>query len=116
MILKAISSFFLFKSSSQVRIKKYHFVTIFFRNQFMTFVIHKNNFIMDEKENLKNESETNGTINHSNDLTEENENLKTQEPPLPSTPPVDPPPTTSPEGAGEVIKPIEGRERNPKKG
>ena len=68
---------------------------------------------MDEKENLREELESNG--NHSSDSTGENETSKTQVPPPPPTPPVDPPPTTTPEGAGEVIKPIGGRERNPKK-
>ncbi|SEW27587.1 hypothetical protein SAMN05421841_1969 [Chryseobacterium wanjuense] len=31
------------------------------------------------------------------------------------TAPVDPPPTTSPQGAGEIIKPTERIEKNPKK-
>lgn len=69
---------------------------------------------MEEKNNLEKELETNENGNGSNDSTGETKTSKAQG----STPPtttVDPPPTTSPEGAGEIIKPIEGRERNPKK-
>ncbi len=69
---------------------------------------------MEEKNNLEKEFETNENDNNSNDSRGENETSKTQESTSPITH-VDPPPTTSPEGAGEIIKPIGGRERNPKK-
>ncbi|MDP9954979.1 hypothetical protein J2X97_000616 [Epilithonimonas hungarica] len=69
---------------------------------------------MEEKNRLEEEPKPNATGNSSNDSTGETESSKT-EGSTPSKTTVDPPPTTSPEGAGEVIKPIGGRERNPKK-
>lgn len=69
---------------------------------------------MEEKDDLEKELQTNENGSSSDDSTGENETSKTQVSNPPTTP-VDPPPTTTPEGAGEIIKPIGRRERNPKK-
>lgn len=104
-----------------MRIIKSLHVRILFKLSLMTFVLHKK-IIMENNNNLEQELETNENRSGSNDSTGETETPKTQGPTQqtttvapPPTTTVDPPPTTSPEGAGEVIKPIEGRERNPKK-
>ena len=69
---------------------------------------------MEDKNNLEKEPKTNENIHSSKGSTEETDTPKEQGS-TQTTKIADPPPTTSPEGAGEVIKPIERRERNPKK-
>lgn len=73
---------------------------------------------MEEKDNLVNEfDKTKEDDSNTNESTksEPTEKVSTGNSSTTTTAPVDPPPTTSSQGAGEIIKPTEGREKNPKK-